>query len=196
MKSILLQFVILVSLVYTGCTQGRTYLTEQDKVWNPYREGDVLIFRSKDGQIDTIVITRIEANRFPEGLGAQTNERLKVLAQLDRQSTSKSPLTVSLLYLSAKTSQHSSKVDFEFSVGGGVFWGTPFAIMELDEYGEEYLELPYKTFSDVIRVDDNSNQIYRPYDIATIFWSKSAGYVKCEKKDGTIWELLDIIESK
>jgi hypothetical protein len=196
MKAILILNIIILSLVDMGCSQNRTYLTERDIVWNPYSAGQVLIFQSNDGAIDTIAITQVEDKRFPDGLGAETNERLRVLAKLNNRSNSKVSSEVRFLYIVAKTPKDSSQIDFELSIGNGAFWGKYFSIPELEEYKEEYLELPYKTFTDVIRVDDNSSQIYRPNDIATIFWSKSAGYVKCEKKDGTTWELLNIIESR
>ena len=195
MKSILISTITILSLVGIGCSQNRTYLTERDKIWNPYKEGQVLIFQSSNGEIDTIVITQIEDKRFPDGLGAETNERLRVLAKLDNQSISRVPFESRFLYLAAETPKGPSKVDFEFSVGDGAFWGKYFLISELEEYKEEYLELPFQTFNDVIRIDENSNQVFRPYDIATLFWSKSVGYVKCEKKDGTIWELVSIVDS-
>lgn len=195
MKKIVVVVIAIISFIGVACTQNRTYLTDLDKAWNPYKQGQVLIFGSSAGEVDTIEIQRIEDNRFPDGLGAPKNERLRILARLGKQSKSNVKQEVRLLYISARTATEPSRIDFEFSIGGSDFWGKYFNIHELEEYKKEYLELPNMTFNDVIRIDDNSNQRLRPYDIATIYWSKSSGYVKCEEKDGTVWELMNIVDS-
>jgi hypothetical protein len=195
MKSILIAFVTVSSIVCIGCSQDRSYLATPDKAWNPYKAGSILIFTSSQGRTDTITITKIEDNRFPDGLGAEMNERLRVLAKLYNRSISKGVVEVRLLYMYAKTKTNTSKLDFELSLGDGFFAGKAFPIEALEEYKEEYLELSNRTFNDVIRLDDNSNQVLGPNDIVRIYWSKSVGYVKCETKDGTVWELVNIIDN-
>ncbi len=99
-----------------------------------------------------------------------------------------------LLYIYSKTAKYSSKIDFELSIADGVFWGKAFPIDELEKYAEISFQTLYGTFDDVIMIEDNSNRILEDNEITTIFWSKSVGYVKCEKKNGTTWELINIIK--
>ena len=177
-----------------SCSQNRTYLTEQEKAWNTYKKGQALIFESFDGRTDTLTVTEADDKRFPDGFGAEKNERLRVLARLDNQSTSRKPFEITLLYISSKTANESSKIDFELSIAGGIFWGKAFPIHELEEYNERFLETSFKTYNDVIKIEDNSNRVLDKNEITTIFWSKSVGYVKCVTKDGTTWELVNIID--
>ena len=55
------------------------------------------------------------------------------------------------------------------------------------------LRTRYGAFDDVIMMEDNSNRILEDNDIATIFWSKSVGFVKWRSKNGTTWELINIV---
>jgi len=183
---------VMITLVNMSCSQNRTYLTEQEKAWNPYKEGQILVFGAVDGHTDTLVITKAEDKRFPDGIGALQNERLRVLVRVNDPGISKKSIEVMLLYIFSKTVKDLSEISFEIPLAGGRFWGKPYSFDKLDKYEEFSLQTPFGKFDDVIRIGDNSDQVFRENDIATIFWSKSVGYVKCEKKDGTIWELLDI----
>src|SRR5687768_6355019 len=89
--------IVLLALVNTSCSQNRTYLTEQEKAWNPYKEGQILVFGTSDGQMDTVAITRVEDKRFPDGIGALENERLRVLVRLNNPSIAKKPVEVTFL---------------------------------------------------------------------------------------------------
>lgn len=182
----------MLTLVNISCSQSRTYLTDQEKAWNPYKEGQVLVFAKVNGSSDTMKITRAEDKQFPDGIGALQNERLRVLVTIKDLSVSKKPIEVTLLYIFSKTSRYSSKISFKLPISGGRFWGKAYSINELENYAEFSLQTQNGIFDDVIRIDDNSNQVFREEDIATIFWSKSAGYVKCIKKDGAAWELYSI----
>lgn len=185
--------VVLLALVNTSCSQNRTYLTEREIAWNPYKTGQVLIFRTVEGRTDTLLITNAEDKHFPEGIGALRNERLEVLVRINSPSVSKRPIEVTLLYISSKTIKDPSEISFKLRLAGeGSFWGKPYSLDELEKYGVISVKTLYGEFDDVIRIDDNSNQVFRENDIAAIFWSKSVGYVKCIKKDGTVWELYSI----
>ena len=45
----------------------------------------------------------------------------------------------------------------------------------------------------MIVIEDNSNRPFSKDDIKIIFWSKSTGYVRFELYDGTVSELVNII---
>jgi hypothetical protein len=192
LKSVLLIIVVLVTLVNISCSQDRTYLTEQEKAWNPYKGGQVLVFGTVDGHTDTLKITKVEEKRFPDGIGSLQNERLRVLVRVNNLTVSQQPIEVMFLYLFSKTDKDPSEISFEMPLAGGRFWGKPYPIAELEKLSELSLQTRGGDFDDIVRIEDNTNQLFRGEDIATIFWSKSAGYVKCIKKDGTVWELYSI----
>lgn len=191
-NSIYIITAVMFTLVTMACSQDRTYLTVDERAWNRYKEGQMLVFGTVEGRMDTLRITEVEGNRFPDGIGALQNERFRVLVRINNPSGSKRAIEVTLLYIYAKTSQHPSAISFELPLAGGRFWGKAFPINELEKYEQFSLQTNYGIFDDVIRIDDNSNQTFREEDIATIFWSKSAGYIKCIKKGGTVWDLYAI----
>jgi hypothetical protein len=182
---------ILLMQATVSCSQSRTYLTEQEKGWNPYTKGQVLVFMAEDGRTDTLTISAVEDKQFPDGIGARQNERLRVLARV-RASVAKSPIEVVVLYVTARTAKSESEIDFNLSVADGGFWGKYIAIHHLEALIPFSLQTQYGTFDDVLRIDDDSSQPIRNRDIKTIFWSKSSGYIKCIKQDGSAWELVNI----
>jgi hypothetical protein len=175
-----------------SCSQNRTFLTQEEKAWNPYEIGQKLIFGTLDGRRDTMEITKSSDMQFADGIGSLQNERLNVLARIRDLTISRKPIEVTLLYMFARSKENPSRIKFELPLAGGKFWGKGYSFNELGNYDEISLHTPYGQFEDVIKIYDNSNQDLRDKDISVIFWSKSFGYVRCEKKDGTIWDLLDI----
>lgn len=191
-KMIVVMMFLVLAFGNNSCSQSRTFLTQEEKAWNPYREGQILVFGTVGGYIDTLKISSVEDDQFPEGLGALQNERLRVLATLKNRSIAKGPIEVSILYIFSKTSQYSSKIDFQIFLKDGGFLGKAIPIDELKSYAEITVQTQYGVFDDVIRIDYRDGQVLKDTDIATIYWSRSTGYIKCIKKDGTIWELISI----
>lgn len=56
------------------CSQTKTYLTDEERSWNPYKTGQNLVFRSSDGRYDTLEIVHVINSAFPDGFGARCNE--------------------------------------------------------------------------------------------------------------------------
>jgi hypothetical protein len=187
---------VLLAVINFSCSQNRTYLTDLEKAWNPYKEGQVLVFGTSNGLTDTLEITKAEDKQFADGIGAPGNERLNVLVRLHNLSVSKNPIEVTLFNISSKSSMYPTNIDFELLLQGGRFWGRAYSIKELEQYAEFSIETPFRKFDDVIMIEDNSNRVLNEYEIKTIYWSKTFGYVKCERKDGTVWDLVNIVKSR
>ena len=179
----------------SAACQNSSYLSDEEKDWNPYKAGQVLLFGTQDGRRDTIIISYVADHQFADGLAAPQNERLKVLAKLTKKSRSRGISELRFLYISAKTTDDPTLIDFELTVSNGSFWGKAISINVLEEYNEEFLNVPYRPLHDVLRIEYVGSQALQPEDIKIIYWSKSVGYVKCQKMDGTIWELINIIDS-
>ncbi len=183
---------IMMWLCFNGCSQNRTNLTDREKKWNPYKEGQLLIFGRVDGLTDTIKIISASDNLYPDGIGSLKNERLRVLARHKLPNSNKSTELV-FLRIYAKSYKYPSGMDFEFFFNGDTFWGRGYAFDELEKYKEISVQTRYGKFNDVIRIEDNSNRPFDESNITTIYWSNSVGYVKYERKDGTMCELINII---
>lgn len=184
---------IMMWLCCNGCSQNRTNLTDQEKKWNPYKERQLLIFGLVDGLTDTIKISSASDKIFPDGIGSLQNERLRVTALHKLPESNKSTELV-FLWIYAKSYKYPSGIDFEFFFNGDTFWGRGYAFDELEKYKEISVQTRYGKFDDVLRIEDNSNRPVDESNITTIYWSKSVGYVKYERKDGVSCELIKIID--
>jgi hypothetical protein len=182
---------IFLSATTICCGQTKTYLTDEERSWNPYKTGQNLVFRSSDGRYDTLEIVHVINSTFPDGFGARSNERLRVVAN-HRAMDSNRYLELSFLYIYSSWKHDPSGIDFEFFLPGRSFWGRGYAIRELQKYREISIGTPVTVFDDVIAIEDNSRRPINKQDIKIIFWSKSRGYVRFEQYDGTSGELVQI----
>lgn len=178
--------------ITTACGQNKSYLTIDEKLWNPYNSNQKLVFHSNNDLYDTLEISRVIDGTFPEGIGARSNERLRVTTK-HRPTDSKGLHELSFLYICAQWKDEPSEIDFEFYLPNRTFWGRGYRIDELEHYKEISIKTHYGAFDDVIVIEDNSNRPFNKDDIKIIFWSKSAGYVRFELYDGTVSELVNII---
>ncbi len=183
--------IVMLFLIAAAC--DKSSLTSDEKSWNPYSRNQKLVFRLENGRLDTLEIWQVIDGRFPEGIGARANERLRITAK-HRETESKRSHELSLLYILAQWESEPSKIDFEFFLPNNTFWGRGYPINELERFKEISIQTGYGNFDDVIVIEDNSRRPYEKDDIKIIFWSKSRGYVRFEKYDGSLGELINIID--
>lgn len=190
-KIIIIKLSIVVWIIssMTGC-ETKTYLTDSEKEWNPYTNGQKLIFQGADRRIDTLQITGVADHLFADGLGAPQNERLKVDALY---LSEKGVPERRFLYITAKDKK-TAYIDFRFSLEGNDFWGRGYLIESLTTCKKITIRTPYKTFDDVLEIHDNSQRRLKDHEIATIFWSVSFGYIKYIRQDGNTGELIGVID--
>lgn len=188
--------VVLILVLLSSCFKSRTYLTSKEKSWNPYKEGQVLIFESSNYERDTIHIEKVDFG-FPDGLGVEYYEFLKVFSK-----RSSSPdlgeyfsKTFGFLTIAAKSEKEPSYIEFGIEVQNAQFIERQhYSFEDLSELAETWLTIPYGKFDDVIVIGNKTNYSSIPKAIETIYWSKSKGYIRLDKYDGTYWELIEIIE--
>ena len=186
----------LLSIAISSCSQNRTYLTEKEKSWNPYKEGQVLIFESSNYEKDTIRIEDINFG-FPDGLGiVDYYEILDVLAEPTGPDLGKYFSNIyGVLTIAAKTEKRSNYVEFGIKVKNAQFIERQrFSFEELEGLAEIQFTVPYGAFDDVIVIDNKRDYSSTPTAIEIIHWSKSKGYIWFDKYDGVSWELVKIIE--
>jgi len=182
----------MVFLVAATACQNRVYLSDREKLWNPYRVGQKLVFHSTGDRYDTLEIIQVDNSAFSDGIGARGNERLKVVTQ-HRVKDSNRLHELLFLYITAPWKEDPSAIDFNFFLPDRSFMGRNYSIAELEGHKEIVLETPQGTFHDVIAIEDNSHP-FKKQGIKVVFWSKSAGYVRFEQYDGTVGELVDLMK--
>jgi hypothetical protein len=66
-NSINLNRILIIFTAFTLASCGRTYeIREPTRAWQPYQEGDVLVFESTTGQTDSIFVQKIETYTNPD----------------------------------------------------------------------------------------------------------------------------------
>lgn len=179
-------------LILWSCEQ-RIELTENEKLWNPYKEGDVLVFESSNTETDTIFVLKVEDNIFPDGPGTMKyyNERLWVFVKHTDPNNDRY-LYNTFFEIESKTPETDTKLGFGLTAKGSWFYNSNRTVGELSELSIGKLEIGNEIISDVITIEDTKrNHESRSNFVERTYWSKSAGYVGFDKKDSTKWRLLN-----
>jgi hypothetical protein len=185
------QLYFLLPLLLTNCIDKRTYLTDEIKAVNPYEQGQKLIFVSTTGLTNTLLITGVEDNRFPDGLGAPSNEILHVIAY--RESKTIRDGTAEFIFsFWAKWKQQEEQILFEISLKDAAMYGHSLSFSEFQKLEPSMLKTEFLELSDVLVIDLPPKVRQDDRTFKQISWSKSIGYVQMVQNDGTIWNLKEI----
>lgn len=158
----------------------KTYkMSENDLKWQPYKKGDVLIFESNKGEIDTVVIKSIETYINPDDPLAVFPNKLQSLFVISERS---------ILEMSA--GEKGTYINFTMHLGNNKlkYPNTLRSITEMDEAKKD------KNNRYVIEANEYyDNMKDRPFDLRYIYWSKEYGYLGLEFKDNYVWTLMSFI---
>jgi hypothetical protein len=141
---------ILLLLVFISCNQKTIYLSNEEKTWNPYKEGQILIFESSKNYNDTIHIEALDLG-FPDGLGVvEKNESLFVIANpygsdLNQYISNK----YAILTIVANTSKSESYVEHRIELKNTIMVGDQkFSFDELKSLTEMSMSTKYGLLDD------------------------------------------------
>ena len=179
---------IFVLFILFGCSDERTFLSEELKRINPYRTNQELTFISSDGAKNIVKITNIRDKQFPDGLGVFTNERLFVAAYRESK-TILHGTEERILTLFAKTDKNVEKIDFSISLKDTYL---QMAFIDFPNYRNRTtrsLNTSFGNYNDIILFKNEPNRRIDENEIVEFYWSKSLGYVRLIQKNGTIWDL-------
>ncbi len=174
----------------------RTYLSDEEKNWLPYNEGDILIFKSSSQKIDSILIEEIRDD-FPDYLGS--DDFYQIRSVIANHHHFKDPRKVStyLIKLVAYTEDRGSYIEFGIETRNAQFIEKQqFSFTSIQEQPVVELTVPYGSFNDVLLIGNKSDYSSTQTAIDVIYWSRSHGYLRFDKYDGTSWELIDMVEKK
>ena len=182
-------FILMLLTTMISCNYNRTYLTEDEKSWNPYTKGQVIIFETKAGLSDSILIEEVDYG-FPDGLGViDKNEILHVVGKKRRYKNNQE-VSNYLFTVHAKTQKGDSSIEFGISLKDSEFYSDYYYNIENDlmKLPEQKVFVNNTSFTDVIKIK-TKGRLDNNKGIRFIYWSKSKGYVRLEENNGTIWEL-------
>lgn len=179
------------AILLTSCGK-RIEMPESEKKWNPYLTGETLIFQSSKNELDTIKVESITDNIFPDAPGPLKyyNESLWVFVEHTDPNYDRH-LKNNFLEIRTGTPEKPTTINFKLLAKNTVFYDSYRTIDELNSIKPEFLKTPFGEFSDVLVIEDKKRQYSERDDfVEKIYWSKSNGYLKFEKKDGKTWELI------
>ncbi len=179
-----------------GCrTTNR--LTEDDLRWIPYEGNEILVFNSDSGESDTIFLLGISRYINPSDPLDIFPKKLEHLTILARSSDPNPPRGVEHRYLEraflelSRTVSGSSYLTIHHSGKDAWFYGGSFLpLNDLDTMTSITLETKSGTYKDVLKFKPESDEYSnRGNFIDAVYWSKSAGLIRYDKRDGVIWTI-------
>lgn len=192
------RYLVFIFILILSCSD-KTYLSDDDLNWQPYKPYDELIFESNKGELFKIYIGTTDKNFgandhldiFPD-----YSETIAVTGEytlIDPYESSIGEIVrvenISLLYIGSGSNQPS--IRFDFSKEKSSFYGKNwFKIKELEnrEIISKY------NFNDVLVIEDSlKNYYHRDNHITRIYWSKKYGYIGYDQKNNYSWRLKKFI---
>jgi len=194
----ILKFILasLVSLSLISCG-GHEQLTKDDFKWMPYTGNETLIFLSNTGEIDTIFLIAKDtlfAYAEPQAFGSKIYDIVSI--QCKHTDTwppdGKHRYLINEFMQLAKSEDGKTRIDINLAAKNAHFYksnGTK--IDSLDRLKPTKLSTKSNTYNDVYIIEDEDwvNFKNRTDYITKIYWSKSKGLIRYDKKDSVYWEL-------
>ena len=177
-------FYILIFFTSISCFQPRYKLSEKEKEFNPYQEGDILIFESNSKKIDTFYISKIDLV-FNDGLGIiEYKQALRVYEGKAPKENEIHDKRTFLLEIRSGGSKEQTFIELRDFIDGKQNYSN------LIEKPTDKLETNFGVLEDIISIKSNKSLDYDS-KIYEYFWSLEKGIVRFKKGDSSIWTLKE-----
>ncbi len=158
----------------------KTYkISQSDLEWQPYKKGDILIFESNKGEIDTINIKNVEVYTNPNDPLVVFPTKLQTLFVLGENAA----------VLEFKAGEKSTDIHFILRLGKNNL-KYPCTVLDIKEF-ENMKMKKGKYRIEAKEYYDNMKDV--PFDLRYIYWSKEYGYLGLEFKENYIWTLKSFV---
>ncbi|WP_422350311.1 hypothetical protein [Flagellimonas sp.] len=160
-------------------------MTEEERKLNPYQVNQVLIFESSSGQIDSLFITEILDNVFPDGPTPLDfyEQSLRVYASEKLDGGRK------IIDISASTSETPTKFEINCFFNDVHLSHWEKSAEEILSYPQTTIITKAGTFNDVIGIEQITESD-KNESVSRFYWSHSNGFVRLEK-DSISWDLIN-----
>jgi hypothetical protein len=173
-------------------------LSEEDYSWMPYKGNETLVFKSAEGEIDSIFFLRKDTLwSYPDpALSTSKYEEAAIFSKHSDSYALKGyhRYLENYFFKIKKTKSRRAEIVIDLSAKNAKFYRlSPIRIDSLSKEKPIILQTSYGQYDDVYIIgaeDYLGNLKERSNYVTKIYWSKSSGLIRYDKKDGVYWELL------
>jgi hypothetical protein len=171
-------------------------LTVEDFGWMPYEENQVLVFKSNLGGVDTIFLLEKDTiYGYPEAqkINGVVTEHL-VISSLRTDSIKDGYRYLRKRFFSIfRNSDDQVMLNIRLTTKDAWFYtnGQFITVDDLTDHGFSTVNTTYRKYEDVFVFTGDENYSQRSHFVTKLYWSKSSGLIRYDKKDGEYWELVD-----
>ncbi|MBX2888351.1 MAG: hypothetical protein KF829_06835 [Ferruginibacter sp.] len=173
-------------------------LSEEDYSWMPYKGNETLVFKSSTGETDTIFFIRKDTLwGLPDP--ALSTSKYEIAAIFCKHSDpymgkNEHRYLESYFFEIKKTMSRKAELVVHLSAKDANFYHlSSIKIDSLSRVRPMPFATSQKHYDDVyiIEAEDYLGSFYQRSDFVTkLYWSKSEGLIRYDKKDGVYWELM------
>ncbi len=193
MKSTSVVFLLLI--VIMSCDKVNR-LSVEDYTWMPYEDNQVLVFKSNLGGMDTIFLLKKDTiYGYPEAqkFNGTITESLMISSYRTTSHKEGYKYLKNTFFSVSKNKEDRSVLTLRLTTKDVWFYtsGKSILIDDMAEQGFSTFRTAYHEYDDVlIFIGDN---VYSGRDdfVMKVYWSKSKGLIRYDKKNGVYWELVD-----
>ncbi len=184
------------TILLSSCFKSYT-LTQEDYKWMPYRGNETLIFKSNTGESDTIFLfeKHTMVGYFHPDTPSGSYEEVSVFGKhIDPDLVNGKPHYLEREFFSIKKNKHgSTEMEISLSAKDAVFYRlSSIEINSLRKINTITLKSQFHQYDDVYIItgeDYEGNYFERSNFIIKVYWSRSSGLIRYDKKNGVYWEL-------
>ncbi len=190
------QFILslFISSFLISCGQYKK-LSEEDYKWMPYKGNETLVFKSNTGKTDTIfILKRDTLIAYPEAQALNGIKYEVVAISCNPASLNEQgPGRRYDLFKVQKARDNRAEMGINLTTGDAVFYRlTRIKLDSLSKESPTTLQTSYGKYVDVyiIHPDGYAMDFYHRSNFVTkLYWSKSNGLIRYDKKEAVYWEL-------
>jgi hypothetical protein len=186
---------VLYLLILSSC--GKTNkLSEDDYSWMPYEGKETLVFKSNTGETDTLFILKKDTVlAYPEAqaVNGRKYELVSVFCSPNKRTELNTGRSFYLFKIQ-KAKDNRTELVFDLSAKNAVFY--KLAAVKIDSLSKVSLtsvETTYGKYKDVYIIHPDGyakDFLHRNNFVTKLYWSKSQGLIRYDKKDSVYWELV------
>lgn len=195
-ETLLLGLLSIMICLFTSC--GKTIRLTTDEIKRiPYQGNEVLVFHSNQGEVDTIFLLGGSKSKSPTDPLAIFPTEVESYNIGSTHSDPSPPsgnhryLDGGFLNLSASENRESYFTLYLRGKDAWFYGGRALYLKQIDSMPVVSLKTPNRTYIDIIHIyPDTQEYEHRSNFITKVYWSKSEGVIRYDKKDNIYWELV------
>jgi hypothetical protein len=187
----------LLPLLFLSSCDRINKLSKEDYLWMPYKGNETLVFKSNKKETNTVYILKKDTLlAYPEAqaINGIKYEEVSVFCNHYGQNK-KDALPGYYFFIVQKSKDNRAELIFDLSTEDAVFYRIrPVKIDSLSRIQPIVLQTSYGQYNDIyiISPDNLGKQFYdRSNFVTKLYWSKSRGLIRYDKKNGEYWELIN-----